>query len=157
MRTVTRALVPGCMALFLILWASPLNAKVLNMSGTWKVNMEKSDFGKEAKPKDLMAKTVHKEPALKLSITGTDADGKPFDYEWDGAIDGKPYKGDDGGTSSLKWINDYTMEGADISADGKTTKNWRDVYAKDGKSSIMSVTVKGPEGEYKQRIVWEKQ
>ena len=27
MRNVTRALVPGCMALFLMLWASPLHAK----------------------------------------------------------------------------------------------------------------------------------
>ena len=36
MRNLGKALVPGCMALFLMLWASPLNAKVINLSG----NME---------------------------------------------------------------------------------------------------------------------
>jgi hypothetical protein len=40
MRTVRRALVPGCMALSLMLWTSPLHAKT--WAGTWKLNLEKS-------------------------------------------------------------------------------------------------------------------
>ncbi len=75
MRTVTRALVPGCMALFLMFWASPLNAKILNLTGTWKLNVEKSS-GKGPPPKGVMVKVVHKEPAYKYSVTGTDAEGQ---------------------------------------------------------------------------------
>ena len=42
MRTVTRALVPAYIAL-LLGWASPLHAKIMNSTGTWKLNLEKSD------------------------------------------------------------------------------------------------------------------
>ena len=57
MTNVTRALVPGCMALFLMLWASPLHAaEEVSWAGTWKLNLEKSDFGKDPKPKEIIVK-----------------------------------------------------------------------------------------------------
>jgi hypothetical protein len=157
---VTRALVPGCMALFLMLWVSPLNAKVIDLSGTWKLNLEKSDGGKRPTWKQAIFKVVHKEPALKYSFTGTDAEGKPFNSEFDGAIDGKPYKetGPQGRpTTTLKRINDFTIEGTQILPDGKTTVTFTDVVSKDGKVGTFKMTVKGPEGEYKQLTVYEKQ
>jgi hypothetical protein len=144
----------------LMLWASPLNAKVIDISGTWKLNLEKSDGGKEPKPKEAMYKVVHKEPALKYSFTGTDAEGQPMNAEFDGAIDGKPYKDTGplgGNTITLKRINDFTIEGTFISADGKTTQTFTEVFSKDGKVGTFKITVKGPEGEYKQLIVYEKQ
>ena len=160
MRTITKALVPGCMGLFFMLWASPLNAKILNTSGTWKLNAEKSDYGKEPKPKGVMVKVVHKEPAFKYSVTGTNAEGQPINVEFDGAIDGKPYKetGPQGGaTVTYKRIDDSAIAGTATSSDGKTVETFTVTVSKDGKVVTRKATVKGPEGEYKAVQVYEKQ
>ena len=111
MNTIASKLILACVVLFGPL---PLNAKILNTSGTWKLNVEKSDFGKEPKPQSIMVKVVHKEPAFKYSVTGTNAEGQPINVEFDGAIDGKPYKetGTQGGTTvTYKRTNDSTIEG----------------------------------------------
>ena len=164
MRTATRALVPGCIALFLILWASPLNAKARDMSGTW--TLEDGDGSGLPGPKGVViVKIVHKEPALKYSITGTDSEGKPMNFGFDGAIDGKPYKdtGPDGGTTTWKRIDDSTLEGTSTSANGKTTETFTLTVSKSGKVFTRKGTVKIPEGEkvpageYKYWEVWEKQ
>ena len=70
---------------------SLLGAGVVNTSGTWKLNVEKSDYGKRPKPKDITVKIEHKEPSLKYTVTGTDGEGKPLNIEFSGAIDGKDY------------------------------------------------------------------
>jgi hypothetical protein len=160
MRTNTKALVPGCMGLFLMLWVSPLNAKILNTTGTWKLNVEKSDFGKDPKPQTIMVKVVHKEPAFKYSVTGTNSKAQPINVEFDGAIDGKPYKetGTQGGTTvTYKRLNDSTIEGTATSADGKTSEAFTLAVSKDGKVVTRKATVKGPEGEYTTLQIYEKQ
>ena len=68
---------------------SLLGAGVVNTSGTWKLNVEKSDYGKRPKPKDITVKIEHKEPSLKYTVTGTDGEGKPLNIQFSGAIDGK--------------------------------------------------------------------
>jgi hypothetical protein len=148
------------MGLFLMLWVSPLNAKILNTTGTWKLNVEKSDFGKDPKPQTIMVKVVHKEPAFKYSVTGTNSKAQPINVEFDGAIDGKPYKetGTQGGTTvTYKRLNDSTIEGTATSADGKTSEAFTLAVSKDGKVVTRKATVKGPEGEYTTLQIYEKQ
>src|SRR5437773_1601178 len=77
------------------------------------------------KPKTIMIKLVHKDPAFKYSVTVTNAEGQPNNVEFKGAIDGKPYKetGTQGGTTvTYKRTNDSTIEGTATSADGTTTE-----------------------------------
>ncbi len=118
-------------------------------TGTWKLNVEKSDFGKDPKPKGAMVKVVHKEPAYKYSYTGTTADGQTINVEFDGAIDGKPYKetGPEGGaTVTYRRINDSTVDGTWTSPDGKTTVTFTSVVSKDGKVYTRKSTVQGTGG-----------
>ncbi len=160
MRAIAKSLFPGCMALWLVLWASPLNARILNTSGTWKLNVEKSDYGKNPKPKSVTVKVVHKEPAFKYSVTGTDAEGQPINVEFDGAIDGKPFKetGAQGGTTvTYKRVDDSNIQGAATSADGSTSETFTLTVSKDGKVVTRKSTVKGPQGEYTQLQIYEKQ
>jgi hypothetical protein len=156
MRIVTKAVVSACLAVLLV-WASPLHAKVIDLSGTWKFNFEKSDGGGLPIAKAATVKAVHKEPALKYWVTGTNGEGKPFNSEFDGAIDGKPYKETDGEATTLKRINDSTLEGTTTSPDGKTTSTFTTTVSKDGKVLTRKVTVKTPEREYKVLEVYEKQ
>ncbi len=148
MRIVTKAVVPACIAL-LMLWASPLHAEPVSWTGTWKLNLEKSDFGKEPKPKELILKIEDKEPVKKYSVTGTDDKEQPFNFEWQGGVDGKPRKetGPQGGTTvTLKEINDYAVEGTKISADGKKIETFTSTLSKDGKAITEKWTMKGRRG-----------
>jgi|SRR2546427_5311220 len=157
MSNIASKLILACVVLFGPL---PLNAKILNTSGTWKLNVEKSDFGKEPKPQSIMVKVVHKEPAFKYSVTGTNAEGQPINVELDGAIDGKPYKetGTQGGTTvTYKRSNDSTIEGTATSTDGTTTETFTLTVSKDGKVVTRKATVKGPQGEYTTMQIYEKQ
>ena len=165
MRIVTKAVVPACIAVLLV-WASPLHAQTAkpvapNAAGTYKLNLKKSDFGKMPKPKEVILKVADtKDPILKYSVTGTDDKGQPINVEFDGACDGKPYKemGPQGGsTVTCKNIDDYTSTGTSTSADGKTTETSRFVSSKDFKVLTINTTGKGPEGEYKLRLVYDKQ
>jgi len=61
-----------------------------NVMGTWKLNEAKSKLGPGA-PKN---NTVVYEAAgdnVKVTIDGTDKDGKPTHNEWTGKFDGKDY------------------------------------------------------------------
>jgi hypothetical protein len=165
MRTVTKAVVPACIALLMV-WASPLHAKndknaKPNGSGTYKLNLKKSDFGKMPKPKEVILKIADTpDETLKYSVTGTDDKGQPINVEYDGAVDGKPHKetGPQGGnTVTYKDIDDYTSTGTSTSADGKTTETSTFVSSKDFKVLTITTTGKGPEGEYKLRLVYDKQ
>src|SRR5215468_10220450 len=80
--------------------------------GTWKLNEAKS------KPAPGSAKNSTVEYAaagdsVKVTIDGTDADGKPAHNEWTGKFDGKDYPvtGDpNSDMRSYKKIDDHTME-----------------------------------------------
>ena len=60
-------------------------------------------------------------------------------------------------TVTLKEINDYVVEGTKISADGKQTETWTSTLSKDGKVITEKWTIKGPKGEYKLRLLYDKQ
>ena len=108
--------------------------------GTWKLNEAKSKFPPMA-PKN---NTVVYEAAgdnVKVTVDGTDGEGKPTHNEWTGKFDGKdyPYKGDPGTTSvSLKKINANTLEETD-KRDGKITSVSRATVSSDGKTMKIDV------------------
>ena len=67
-------------------------ADVANMTGSWKLNIKKSKFEKDAAPLDVLLKIEHAEPALKYSGTVTGSqEGHPDTFEFNGAIDDKIY------------------------------------------------------------------
>jgi len=79
--------------------------------GTWKLNDAKSKIG-AGSPKNT---TVVYEAAgddVKVTVDGTDGDGKPVHSEWTGKYDGKDYPvtGDPStDTRSYKKVNDHTL------------------------------------------------
>ncbi|HKU27096.1 MAG TPA: hypothetical protein VJQ54_16595 [Candidatus Sulfotelmatobacter sp.] len=60
--------------------------------GTWKLNLEKSDFGQAPKPKSERLFVSEASPTVvKWRASGVGADGKPMHISYAGAADGKPY------------------------------------------------------------------
>ena len=109
--------------------------------GTWKLNEAKSKLS-PGTPKNS---TVVYEAAgdnVKVTIDGTDSDGKPTHNEWTGKFDGKDYPvtGDPSADSrSLKKINDHTLTFA-VKKGDKATTTGRIVLSADGKTRTVTTT-----------------
>ena len=126
-------------------------ADVANMSGVWKLNLEKSKFEKDTAPLNVQLTIVHNEPAIKYSGTvHRDQASSPDTFEFAGAIDEKIYpvtensKG--GRTIKFKrkdkntvesWSSDAAMEEyavTTIRGDGKTLVRQMHVKLKNGQT-----------------------
>jgi hypothetical protein len=110
--------------------------------GTWKLNEAKSELGRGA-PKN---NTVVYEAAgdnVKVTVDGTDNDGKPTHNEWTGKFDGKDYPvtGDPNSNArSYTKIDDRTL-GFNFKKGGNRTASGRIEVSTDGKS--RTVTMRG--------------
>lgn len=116
--------------------------------GTWKLNESKSKFSPGASKNT----TVVYEAAgdnVKITVEGTDGEGKPTHNEWTGKYDGKDYPvtGDPSSdTRSYKKVNDHTLSFT-VKKGGKVTTTGRVVVAADGKS--RTVTTSGTDSKGK--------
>ena len=127
--------------------------------GTWKLNEAKSKLPATA----VKNNTVVYEAAgdsIKVTVDGTDAEGKPTHNEWTGKFDGKDYPltGDPSAdTRSYKVVNDNTTDLTNKKG-GKTTLSGRIVVSADGKS--RSITVSGTDSKgmkVKYTAIYDKQ
>jgi hypothetical protein len=127
--------------------------------GTWKLNEAKSKFAPGA-PKNH---TVVYEAAgdnVKVTVDGTDADGKALHNEWTGKFDGKDYPvtGDPMfDTRAYKQVNDHTLD-MTIKKDGKVTMTGKIVVSADGKTRTVTTSGTDAKGKkVKVTAVYDKQ
>ncbi len=127
--------------------------------GTWKLNEAKSKLA-PGMPKN---NTVVYEAAgdnVKVTVDGTDNDGKPAHNEWTGKFDGKDYAvtGDPNSDErSYKKIDDRTL-GLTVKKGGKVTVTGRIVVSADGKTRTVSTSGTDPQGKkFKNTAMYDKQ
>jgi hypothetical protein len=127
--------------------------------GTWKLNEAKSKLTPEAGKNT----TVVYEAAgdqVKVTIDGTDKDGKATHNEWTGKFDGKDYAvtGDPkSDMRSYKKVDDHSLAFT-VKKDGKTTVTGRIVVAADGKSRMVTAHGAGEQGKKsKEKAAYDKQ
>jgi len=127
--------------------------------GTWKLNEAKSKLAPGA-PKN---NTVVYEAAgdnVKVTVDGTDKDGKPTHNEWTGKFDGKDYPvtGDPSSDArSYTKIDDRTL-GLNVKKGGKVTTSGRIVVSADGKSRTVTTSGTDSKGtKVKSTAVYDKQ
>ena len=128
-------------------------------TGTWKFNEAKSKLAAGA-PKNNTVVYEAAGDSVKVTVDGTDKDGKPTHNEWTGKFDGKDYPvtGDptSDGRSNTK-IDDHTL-GFNVKKGGKVTTSGRIVVSADGKS--RTVTTSGTDSKGKKvtsTAVYDKQ
>ena len=127
--------------------------------GTWKLNEAKSKFS----PGSTKNHTVVYEAAgdnVKITVDGTDRDGKPTHNEWTGKFDRKyyPVTGDPASdTRSYKRVNTRTLA-LTAKKGGKVVLTGRIVVSADGRSRTVNTSGTDPQGK-KVRItaVYDKQ
>jgi len=126
--------------------------------GTWKLNEGKSKIA-AGSPKNSTVVYAADGDNIKVTVDGTDADGKSTHNEWTGKFDGKDYPvtGDPTqDTRSYKKINDRTMM-LTVKKDGKAMTSGRIVVSPDGKSRTVTTTRTGPDGKKsKSTAVYDK-
>jgi len=130
-----------------------------NMMGTWKLNDAKSQLGPGA-PKNSTVVYEAAGDSVKVTIDGTDKDGKPTHTEWIGKFDGKDYPvtGDpNSDMRSITKIDDRTF-GFNVKKDSKVTISGRIVVSADGKSRTVTTSGTDSNGnKVKSSVVYDKQ
>jgi hypothetical protein len=131
-----------------------------DFSGTWKLNVAKSDFGMLGGPTSRTDIIVHKDPSLSNSVTADSAQGKQ-QYTVSFTTDGKEAvnkMGEREIKSTLKWV------GSNLVISSKFVYNEMDVTSEatwvlspDGKTLTVSTHFISSMGEADQKSVYEKQ
>jgi phage gp45-like len=126
--------------------------------GTWKLNESKSKIA-AGSPKNSTVVYAAEGDNVKITVDGTDGDGKPVHNEWTGKFDGKDYpvSGDPSqDMRSYKKVNARTLA-LTTKKDGKVQTTGRIVVAADGKSRTVSTTRTDPKGKKStSRAVYDK-
>jgi hypothetical protein len=127
--------------------------------GTWKLNEAKSKFAAGV-PKSHTVVYETTGDNVKITVDGTDKDGKSTHNEWTGKFDGKDYAvtGDPSSDMrSYQKVRDRVLK-MKIKKDGKVTITGRIIVSADGKTRIVTTSEAGAKGKgFRNRSVYEKQ
>ncbi len=127
--------------------------------GTWKLNEAKSKLTAGVPHNNTVVYEAAGD-SIKVTIDGTDSDGKPTHSEWTGMVDGKDYPVTGDATSdtrSYKKIDDHTLTFAGKKGE-KVTISGRVVVSADGKTRTVTVNATDPAGKkVKGTAVYDKQ
>jgi hypothetical protein len=130
--------------------------------GTWKLNEAKSTFATGATKNTTVVYEAAEAAGdnVKVTVDGTDKDGKATHNEWTGTFDGKDYPvtGDPNtNTRSLKKVDDHTLELIG-KKDGKVVTTGRIVVSADGKTRTVTTSTTDSTGKKaKSTAVYDKQ
>ena len=121
-----------------------------NFTGTWKLNLAKSQYDPGPPPRSLTSKVEVMGDTVDFTFDGYDATSKAITpMEITIKLDGKDYPIEEDPTRdtiAMKKIDDYTMEETNKKG-GKVTTIVRTVYAKDGKSRTQTTTGTNAQGQ----------
>jgi hypothetical protein len=116
--------------------------------GTWKLNEAKSKLDPELGKNSTVIYQAAGDN-IKVTVDGTDAQGKPSHNEWVGKFDGKDYPVTGDPTSDMRSytkVNDRTLD-ITIKKDGKVTATGKIVVSADGKTRTINVHGTKPDGK----------
>lgn len=125
------------------------------LSGTWKMNAEKSKYSPGPPPKDLRVVVEADDNNYKIDATGTDADGKPIHVQYSAKFDGKDYPATgvaNADTVSVKRIDASTVETVQ-KKDGKVMMTITTKVSTDGKTRTSTWHGKNAEGKDVHNVV----
>ena len=147
-------------ALLLFAFAAFADDAKPNLSGTWKLDIAKSDFGQMPGPDSRTDIIDHKEPVVKESVSMSTQQG---DISWDVTYttDGKDSKNTVMGSDM---VSNAHWDGGKLVVDSKANFGGSDmtihgttVLSDDGKILTMQAHMSGPMGEGDQKLIFVKQ
>lgn len=145
-----------CLAILLPLL---LQAEAVNLSGTWQLNVKRSEWGSKPRPNKVVLNIQHNEPKYKYDGNVEDADGHITTFSFDGATDGKEYPIKDGAATNkaaVRRLSDQVISTQVRYADGVTEEFSTTRLSDDGKTLIRSIRLKSPQGNARWREYYER-
>jgi hypothetical protein len=128
--------------------------------GTWKANLEKSKYSPGPPPKSSTVIIEAMGDKMKVTVDGTDGEGKAVHHEWIGKYDGKQYPvvGEPATDSrAYKKVDDQTYDITAKKGD-KVMTTGKVVFSKDGKTRTVTTSGTNAKGQkYNNTVVYEKQ
>ena len=117
-----------------------------SMMGTWKLNEAKSKIAPGA-PKNNTVVYSAVGDQIKVTVDGTDSDGKSIHSEWTGKFDGTDYPVTGDATADMR---SYKKEGKDLELtnkkDGKVTVTGKITVSADGKTRTVTLSMTDAKG-----------
>jgi len=140
--------------------ASVFAQQKTDYSGTWKLNVSKSDFGVLPGPSSRTDVITHKDPTITNHVA-TEGDQGKLDYTVNYSTDGKEVTntvGERVSKSTAKWDGNNLVINTKLKfndADVDIVSTW--VLAADGKTLTVNAHLSSSMGETDQKLVYEKQ
>ncbi|MGD0001461.1 MAG: hypothetical protein ABSE21_15290 [Bryobacteraceae bacterium] len=130
-----------------------------DFSGTWKLNVEKSDFGPMPKPEKADYTIVHKDPEMNVKSVAVGSMGEITNEvkiltdgtEFTNTVRGQEVKG------TAKWDGKTLVVTQKLEIQGTAItfiQKW--TLSDDGKSIVQEVNISTPQGEVAQKAVLDK-
>ena len=132
----------------------------VNVSGAWRLDLERSVWGSRPKPVSVALNIEHNEPALTYTgvVIYSGEDVRPFSFN--GAIDGKPYEMNrsfGSGAVVLRRIDSVTFESIFRTKDSKWVETTRTYLMPDGKTLTRRIRLQSPNGISTSTEVYHRQ
>jgi len=149
------------LAALALIAASAAFAAAPDLSGNWKLNGSKSDFGQFPPPSSLSQKITHTEPTLKVE-TKMSSDMGDMEFTGNYTTDGKESTnqgfGGSEAKSTAKWVAEtLVMETKGSFGDNAYTMKDKWSLSGDGKVLTILRHFSSGMGELDQKLVFEKQ
>jgi hypothetical protein len=131
-----------------------------NLSGEWKLNFAKSNYGKFPAPSSMTRKIAHNDPKLILTTTQKGPQGEvtsKLTYTTDGKESVNQVAGGEA-KGVAQWIGDKLMIESSREFQGVTLKQ-KDIWtlSADGKTLTIDSHVSIPNGEFDIKQVFDRQ
>lgn len=138
--------------------------QVPDLSGKWRLNVEKSSWGKHPKPTRGSVTIQHHEPSFKyfglVEIMKDPETPTGTNFSFDGAIDGKPYPIKDAagaGNMTIRRVNANTTISEWKSKDGSLSETARMTLSADGKHLTREIKAHAPGKDLSWTEVYDRQ
>ncbi len=135
-----------------------------NFTGTWSIDLTKSDFGPMPPPQSVVHTIEHKEPNIKI-VTAQKSEQGEVSNERNLTTDGKPNVNkvrmggpDQEVTSTSKWVGKSLNTVMKVDIQG-TPLDFNDTWtlSDDGKVLTIVRAIKSPQGDFAATTVFNKQ
>jgi hypothetical protein len=142
-------------ALAMTLLAAPSQAAP-NLTGVWKLNLSKSDYGPVPQPEAMTRTINHNDPSLQVSTYQKGAQGEAT-TELKYSTDGKPAE-NKGSKGSAKWDGEKLVVDSVRDMQGSELK-FHEVWSLSADGKIMTILnhITAPQGEFDLTLVFDKQ
>lgn len=128
-----------------------------NLSGTWKMDAGRSDFGHGPAPDSRIDRITQDDPRLKDTITQSNRQGE-MTYDMNYTTDGQESTNTVRGNhvkSAARWEGDELVIDSKVGARAEIKDRWS--ISPDGKTLTLQRHLVGPMGSTDQKILFEKQ